>query len=318
MSFTVEVKQEVAQNELRDCCKRAELSALIQFCSTLSISNKGMSLIIKTENATTAKRTLKMVKDKYTVETDLSVIKKMKLKKNNIYQIRVLGKAKEILEDLGLYSSRGLLERPLMSVVVKDCCARAYLAGAFMATGSVNSPQRANYHLEISTNSEAHAEFVVKLMERFNLPAKIVQRRKNDVVYLKAADKISDFLRCIGASDSLMKFEDIRIQRDFKNSLIRLDNCELANEVKTHKAAQKQLEDIEILEKVHGVEQLDSRLVEIIELRKRFPDYSLNELSSEYEKETGVVMSKSGMKHRFKKIEEAAQKVRERVNNQGK
>lgn len=312
MSFTGEVKQEIAQNELRDCCKRAELSALIQFCSTLSISNQGMSLVIKTENATTAKRILKMVKESYSVETDLSVIKKMKLRKNNIYQLRLLGRAKEILEDLGLYSSRGLLERPLMSVVAKDCCARAYLAGAFMAAGSVNSPQKSSYHLEISTNSEEHAEFVVRLMERFNLPAKTVQRRKSEVVYLKAADKISDFLRCIGASESLMKFEDIRIQRDFKNNLIRLDNCEVANEIKVHKASQKQIEDILILEKSHEIEQLDQKVVEIVQLRKEFPDYSLNELCEEYEKKSGVVMSKSGMKHRLKKIEEAAAKVKER------
>lgn len=312
MSFTLEVKQEIAQNELKDCCKRAELSALIQFCSTLSISNRGMGLIIQTENATTAKRILKMVKESYTVETDLSVIKKMKLKKNNIYRIGVFGKAREILEDLGLYSSRGLLERPLMSVVVKECCARAYLAGAFMAAGSVNSPQKTNYHLEIATNSNEHAEFLVKVMERFNLLAKIVTRRNHEIVYLKSADKISDFLRCVGASDSLMKFEDTRIQRDFKNSLIRLDNCEVANEIKTHKAAQKQLEDIRLLEENHGIEKLEERLVEIIELRKKFPDYSLNELSAEYEKETGIVMSKSGMKHRFKKIEEAALKIRER------
>ncbi len=312
MSFTTEVKQEVGQNELKDCCAKAELSALIQFCSTLSISNRGMSLVIKTENATTAKRTLKMIKEYYEVETDLSVIKKMKLKKNNIYVIRVFGAVRDILQELGLYSTRGLLERPLLSVVAKDCCARAYLAGAFMAAGSVNSPQKTNYHLEISTNSEAHAQFVVKLMERFDLPAKIVARRKNEVVYLKAADKISDFMRCIGAFESLMKFEDIRIQRDFKNSLIRLDNCEVANEVKTHKAAQKQLLDIQILEEAKGLEYLDSRLVEVIDLRKRFPYYSLNELSAEYEKETGVLMSKSGMKHRFKKIEELADKIREK------
>ncbi len=315
MSFTQEVKQEVAQNELRDCCKRAELSALIQFCSSLMISNRGMSLVIKTENATTAKRTLKMVKEAYRVETDLSVIKKMKLKKNNIYQIRIFGKAKEILEDLGLYSSRGLRERPLMSVVAKECCARAYLAGAFMAAGSVNSPQKANYHLEVSTNSEEHAEFLIKLMERFNLPAKRVKRRNQEVVYIKAADKISDFMRCIGASDSLMKFEDIRIQRDFKNSLIRLDNCEVANEVKTHKAAQKQLEDIELLVKTYEANRLDPRVLEIMELRKEFPEYSLNELCEEYEKKTGVLMSKSGIKHRLKKIEEAASKVRERKIN---
>lgn len=272
MSFTTEVKQEIAQNELKDCCRRAELSALIQLCSTLSISSNGLTLLIKTENATTAKRIWKMLKECYKVETDLSVMKKMNLKKNNIYYIRVLSRAKEILEDLGLYSSRGLLEHPLSSIVIKECCARAYLAGAFMAMGSVNAPSKTNYHLEIGTNSESHSEFVVKLMNRFDLPAKTIKRRNQHVVYIKAADKIADFLRCIGAFAGLMKFEDIRIQRDFKNNLTRLDNCEVANEIKSQSAARKQLEDIKIIEDAERLNQLDEKLLEIVVLRKEFPE----------------------------------------------
>lgn len=311
MSFTTEVKQEVAQNELKDCCRKAELSALIQLCSTLSISSNGLTLLIKTENATTAKRIWKMLKECYNVETDLSVMKKMNLKKNNIYYIRVLKRAKEILEDLGLYSSRGLLEHPLASVVAKECCARAYLAGAFMAMGSVNAPSKTNYHLEIGTNSESHSEFVVKLMNRFDLPAKTIKRRNQHVVYIKAADKIADFLRCIGAFAGLMKFEDIRIQRDFKNNLTRLDNCEVANEIKSQSAAKKQLEDIKIIEDAERLNQLDEKLLGIVVLRKEFPELSLNELSYEYEKRTGVVMSKSGIKHRFIKIHELADKIKQ-------
>lgn len=310
MSFTTEVKQEVALNELKDCCKKAELSALIQLCSTLSISNKGLTLLIKTENATTAKRTWKMLKECYNVETDLSVMKKMNLKKNNIYYIRVLNKAKEILEDLGLYSTRGLLSRPLQSIVTKECCARAYLAGAFMAMGSVNAPQRTSYHLEIGTSNEEHAEFIIKVMNRFELPAKSICRRNQVVVYIKAADKIADFLRLIGAFESLMKFEDIRIHRDFKNSLTRLDNCEVANEIKSQNAAKKQLEDIQLIEDAGKLEQLDERLLEIAILRKANPEMSLNELSQEYERQKGVVMSKSGMKHRFTKIQELADKIK--------
>ncbi|MEA4875876.1 DNA-binding protein WhiA [Anaerorhabdus sp.] len=310
MSFTTEVKQEVGQNELKDCCRRAELSALVQLCSTLSISNKGLTLLIKTENATTAKCIWKSLKELYHVETDLSVMKKMNLRKNNIYYIRVLSRAREILEDLGIYSSRGLLDHPLSSIVTKECCARGYLAGAFMAMGSVNAPQKTSYHLEIGTNSESHSEFIIKLMNRFEIPAKAIKRRNQHVVYVKAADKIADFLRLIGAFESLMKFEDIRIHRDFKNSLTRLDNCEVANEVKSQNAAKKQLEDIEVIEKAGKLDKLEEKYQEIITLRKQNPEFSLNELSKEYERQKGVVMSKSGMKHRFTKIQELADKIR--------
>ena len=196
MSFTTEVKSEIAQNELKPCCQKAELSALVQLCSSLTINAQGMSLMIKTENAATAKRILKLLKENYAVETDLSVIKKMNLKKNNIYRLQVLNKTTEILNDLGLFTDHGLQNHPTRKLVQKECCARAYLAGAFMAMGSVNSPQKTNYHLEIVTNDEAHALFIQKLMHKFDLPAKVIARRTAFVVYLKAADKIADFLRC--------------------------------------------------------------------------------------------------------------------------
>lgn len=311
MSFTTEVKSEIAQNELKDCCRMAELSALIQLCSTLNINAQGMSLMIKTENATTAKRIWKMLKENFGAECDLSVMKKMNLKKNNIYRIQVLNKATQILEKLGLFTDQGLQNHPARRLVQKECCARAYLAGAFMAMGSVNSPQKTNYHLEIVTNDENHAIFIQRLMQKFELPAKIIHRRNQYVAYLKAADKIGDFLRCIGAYDSLMKFEDIRIHRDFKNNLTRLDNCEVANEMKSQAAAKKQLADIERIENAGRMRFLDEKLQVIAQLRKQHPEASLNELSEEVEKQSGVAMSKSGMKHRFIKLHEIAEQIGE-------
>ena len=312
MSFTTEVKSEIALNELKDCCQKAELSALVQLCSALTINAQGMSLMIKTENAATAKRILKLLKDNYAVETDLSVIKKMNLKKNNIYRLQVLNKTTEILNDLGLFTDHGLQNHPTRKLVQKECCSRAYLAGAFMAMGSVNSPQKTNYHLEIVTNDESHALFIQKLMKKFDLPAKIITRRSQVVVYLKAADKIADFLRCIGAYDALMKFEDIRIHRDFRNNLTRLDNCEVANEMKSQAAARKQLEDIDKLKQCGQYRFLDEKLKVIADLRVQFPEASLNELSAEQEKQTGVAMSKSGIKHRFEKIHELAEQIGEK------
>ena len=126
------------------------------------------------------------------------------------------------------------------------------------------------------------------------------------MVYVKVADKIGDFLRCIGASDSLLKFEDIRISRDFTNSLTRLDNCEVANEMKTQKAASSQIEDIKQLEKV--INSLDVKLQEVCKIRLDNPEMSLNELCDVYERLYGTPISKSGMKHRFTKIHELALK----------
>lgn len=312
MSFTTDVKAEIAANELKDCCRRAELTALIQMCATINFTSEGMQIIVQTENANTAKRIWKMLKDMYQVETQLSVLKKMKLKKNNIYLIRVKNKAMEILRDLEIMSDSGLQEHPSAKMVRKECCARAYLAGAFLAGGSVNSPSKSNYHLEISTNEPSLAKFIQKLMIRFDMPAKQIKRRNQEVVYLKASDKIGDFLRCIGTSDALFTFEDSRIQRDFMNSLTRLDNCELANEMKSMAAGKKQLEDIQWIENYQSLDSLPEKLQHVITARKELPEASLVELCEYCEDEFHETISKSGMKHRLAKIKEMAEQYRSR------
>lgn len=309
MSFTTEVKAEIAQNELKDCCIKAQLSAIIQMCSTLSFTSMGMHIKLQTENASTAKRVWKLLKEKYGVETQLSVLKKMKLKKNNIYIVRI-SNATSILEDLEILSDQGLQTHPTSKLLRKECCARAYLAGAFLASGSVNSPQKANYHLEITTNTPEHAHYIQKIMHRFDLPAKTIKRRNQEVVYLKASDKIGDFLRCIGASDAVFTFEDSRIQRDFINALTRLDNCEVANEMKSLAAGQKQLEDIEWIENYQSLDTLPEKIRRVAYLRKEYPESSLNELCDLMQQEYRESISKSGMRHRLAKLKEIANQYR--------
>ena len=310
MSFTTDVKAEVSMNQLHECCAKAQLSALIRMCASLSFTSQGMALEVKSENVNTAKRILKLLKERYHVSAQLSVMRKMKLKKNNIYILRINAQTADILKDLQIMDEEGLRAHPKDDTVHEECCARAYLAGAFLAGGSVNSPQTANYHLEIVANSKAQADFLLRLMKRFELPAKYIHRRNQEVVYLKASDKISDFLRCIGASDALFAFEDSRIQRDFMNSLTRLDNCELANEMKTISAGKKQLEDIAWIEAYRGLDTLPEKLQQAAVLRRMNPEASLNELCEAYFEETGETISKSGMKHRLAKLKELASQYR--------
>ena len=307
MSFTTSVKSEVAANELKECCSLAQCSALIKMCSTLNINAQGMYLTIHSESAPTAKKILKLLKENYKIQSELSVLKKMNLKKNNIYVLRIYDHTQEILRDLGVMDKNGLRSHPTAKMVARDCCARAYLAGAFLAAGSVNSPNKTNYHLEIATTDEKLAKFIQKLMERFFLPAKIITRRNQHVVYLKSSEKIADFLKCIEATNSVFEYEDVRIQRDFMNSLTRLDNCDFANEMKTLAAGRKQCEDIEYLENYDALEYLPHKIKQVALLRKKYPEASLNELCEHYEEEYLETISKSGMRHRLNKMSEIAQ-----------
>ena len=322
MSFAGDIKAEIALNELEEAESTAELSALIQMTSSLSISSRGLTLVCTTQNAGVARLIYRLCRDRYDARITPAVKRRVNLKKNLIYTLRIEGDVKEILSDLGLYSAYGLRDRPLMKVVARDSCARAYLAGAFMAQGSCNSPETSNYHLDILCNNRKHAEFIQELMDRFGIDAKLSERRGHDIVYVKAAEKIGDFLRVIGADRCLMEFEEVRIDRDLASSITRLNNVEVANVVRVMKAGQEQLEDIAVLEEYDIVRNLDERLMDIIDLRKRYPETSLSELAEIYEEETGNRMSKSGLKHRFVKLHELRVKAekdrKERHDHKGK
>ena len=312
MSFTTDIKQEIANIELKSHCAKAELSALIQLTSSLTIKKGNLGILVRSESPTTSKRVMYLLKKLYKVDTKLQIAKKTNLKKNNVYTIDIEEKGREILEDLGLYSSRGLLSHPSHDLVAKDCCAKAYLAGAFLAYGTCNDPSKTNYHLEISLSEKSNANFIVKLISRFDLVAKITERRNRFVVYMKKADYVSDFLALIGAHDCRLEFENERISRDMKNSLSRIDNCEIANEVKTIRAASKQVEYINIIKESDKYDTIEEKLRNVMELRLKYQEYSLLELCDAYQKNYGDIVSKSGMKHRLNKIESIAQDLQDK------
>ncbi|MDO4197553.1 MAG: DNA-binding protein WhiA [Erysipelotrichaceae bacterium] len=311
MSFTTEIKQEIANVELSDHCIRAQLSAIIQLTSSLTISSSGLGILVRSESPTTAKRIISLIKKEFDVETHLQVAKKTNLKKNNVYTVEIHHLASKIMTDLGIYNERGLQSHPSYEVIMRNCCAASYLAGVFLAYGSCNSPYSSNYHLEMSLSEIEHANFVVKLLSRFNISAKIVKRRSRYVVYVKKADYISDFLALIGAHTAMMQFEDERIERDFVNSNSRINNCEIANEVKTINASLKQVEYIEKIIQAGKYEKMPEKIRNVADLRMKYQDYSLLELCEAYQKNYGDVISKSGMKHRLNKIEEIAQELEE-------
>lgn len=309
ISFSRQVKEEIVFNEFETCCAKALVAALIKINGTLSLSSSGLMIDIRTENAKIASKMHKILKEIYQPHIEFKVLRKMRLKKNNIYVVKVT-RAKEILNDLGLYAGFGLTDVPQGSLTSKQCCKRAFLAGAFLATGSVNHPSTANYHLEVSVSNEELALYIQYLMNQFDLNGKIINRRNRYIVYIKSAEKIGDFLGLTGASTSYLSYESIRIDRDFINNINRLENCEIANEMKTMNAANQQLSDIQVIQDTIGLALLDEKTKDIATLRLENPEVSLNELAVLYEEKTGSSISKSGLHHRFKKIKEEAARLK--------
>lgn len=308
MSFASETKKELTQVEAEDISLKAELSALIRMNGSLSFTNRQLSLDVQTENAAIARRMYTMMKKFYNYRIELLVRKKMRLKKNNVYICRVREGAKELLEELYILSGNFLFNHTIAKDLINTHeSKKAYLRGAFLAGGSVNNPETSSYHLEIYSLYKEHGEALMSLMNHFELNAKTIERKKGFITYLKEAEKISDFLSLVGAHQAMLKFEDVRIVRDMRNSVNRLVNCETANLNKTIGAAIRQVDNIRYIDNMIGIDQLPEKLREIARLRVEYQDVTLKELGEMVS--TGVV-SKSGVNHRLRKIDEIADSLR--------
>ncbi|TLS38561.1 DNA-binding protein WhiA [Pseudalkalibacillus caeni] len=308
MSFAADTKKELTQLEIKSCCARAELAALIRMNGSISFGNRQLVLNIPTEHAAIARRIYTLIKRVYNYDVELLVRKKMRLKKNNVYIVRLSNNAKELLEDLGIINELFSFTREISKTVTKKtCCKRSYLRGAFLAGGSINHPET-SYHLEIFSSYEEHTQSLCEMMnDVFELKAKMLERKKGYIVYIKEGEKITEFLNIVGAHRALLYFEDVRIMKDMRNSVNRLVNCETANLNKTVDAAMRQVENIRFIEQEVGLDILPDKLREIAELRVKHQDVTLKELG---EMLSGGTISKSGINHRLRKIDAIAEKIR--------
>lgn len=314
MSFSSTTKNELSRIELNeDCCALAELSALVRMNGTIQImgSNKLM-LKFNTENAAIARRIFTILKMIYNTNVEVMVRRNRQLKKNNNYLIVVNDKdiSNMILQDVGFINmDRSNLLVPNYKVpdkiIDKRCCKRSYIRGSFLGGGSISNPEK-TYHLEFVTNNEEHARDLSEIINFFELNSKIVTRKENYVVYIKEGEQIVDLLNIIGAHQALLKLEDIRVLKDVRNNINRIVNCETANLSKTIDASMRQIEQIEFIQSKMGLNRLPGNLREVAELRLDNPDASLKEIGAMLSQPIG----KSGVNHRFRKIEEIANELK--------
>lgn len=310
MSYASDMKKELTMLEITDSKEfLSELSALIKMNGVLNIANGKLSISVQTENASIARRIFSLIKYFYDVQINISVRKKMKLKKNNVYICRLEERVKEILTDLHILNDNYTLKYEIADELIQtDEQKRAYLRGAFLAGGSVNNPRTSSYHLEIFSQYGEHIKGLEALLNSYDLNSRTLERKKGFIVYVKESEKIADFISIVGAYQSLFQFEDERIVRDINNSVNRMQNCDLANMNKTVNASAKQLEDINVIEERLGLENLDDKLRVVAEVRLKYPEYPLKEIATLVEDGN---LSKSGLNHRFRKIAKIAQQLRE-------
>ena len=313
MSFSGNVKEELAKNisSARHCCI-AELAAFIGMCGTVVINRfDRCSVKIHTENLLVARKVFTLIEKTFNIKTDISVRRNISKQtvsysvvvKQHEDALRIL-QATKYLDDYQSSAEELHAVNPL--IVQQMCCRRAFLRGAFQASGSMSDPSK-SYHFEIVCSSQMMAEQIRDLICGFSMDAKIVQRKKSYVVYLKEGSQIVDILNIMEAHVSLMALENVRILKEMRNSVNRKVNCETANINKTVSAAVKQVEDITYLRDTIGFDHLPENLVEAAYARLDHQEATLKELGEALDPPVG----KSGINHRLRRLSELADKVRQ-------
>ena len=297
MSFSRDVKNELAAHISKARhCQLAELAAIISHEARVQCSGRETRLCFQSDNELTQKKYFTLLAKTTTINSNgLELFQQ---------------DAKEVLTTVKMWKETGDIPALTLDVVdglllQQTCCKRAFVRGAFLASGSISDPNK-GYHFEIVCQTPAQAQQLQEVMSTFDVDAKIVERKKHYVVYLKEGAQIVDMLNVMGAHVALMNLENVRILKEMRNSVNRKVNCETANISKTVNAAVRQVEDIQYIMNTKGLSSLPENLQEIAQVRLEHPDMALKDLGTLLTPPIG----KSGVNHRLRRIGEIADKLR--------
>ena len=309
MSFSYKVKEELEKHtgESRHC-RIGELAALIQYQGALKRNKEGkLYLEIATENLFVLRKVFTLLNKTFNIDTSEYEKECMSHKRNSVYLLSITNEKEilEIFQAIKVLDQNGVLhdlrDRINPVVLKQSCCQRAFLRGAFLSIGSMSDPSK-GYHLELVCGHLIQAEQLKEVLTGFSLDAKVIERKKHYVVYLKEGANIVDFLNICEAHVALMEFENLRIVKEMRNSINRRVNCETANIAKTVNAATKQINDILYIRDYVGFSKIPDNLREMAQVRLEYPEATLKELGGYLNPPVG----KSGVNHRLRRLSEIA------------
>lgn len=295
-SFTTRIKDEITKIETNKMESLSEVCAYIRYSANLDEDTLNLYI----ENASVARRMFNLIKRLYGVDIRLTIRTQKKFTVKKVYILKITEKLDLIKSDV--------IDCTKKIINYSDEERASFLKGIFLANGSINDPSKSKYHLEFLINDESLATLANDLLLTFNFSSKTLKRDKGYMVYIKMSEEISDFIKLLGAINALFYYEDIRIYRDHKNMVNRLNNCEQANVEKSMKTCNEQIENINYLKENDLITLLDDKSKVVIEYRLKYPETTMNELAEIISLETEVSITKSGINHHFRKIKDLVQK----------
>lgn len=314
MSFSSEVKEELEnKTDTAKHCQIAEFAAIMAFSGKVKRMPGGaLTIVMTTENEVVARKFIVLAEKAFAVSSG-EIITTYEGKKNSIIHLMIQNPVQVERILMALKWKEGdnspvspQFVHPLL--IQKECCKRAFIRGAFLAAGSISDPHKF-YHYEVVCDYEEDAEYLREILEFFHLDAKVIQRKKSFIVYMKEGSHITDCLNVMGAFVSQMNLYNVMILKGMRNDVNRKVNCETANLNKTVEAAVKQIRDIEYIRDTAGLQILSDALYDAAVVRLENPDMNLKDIGNLLTPAVG----KSGVNHRLRKIGEIAQSLREKT-----
>jgi len=306
MTYTTRVKEEIVKSDINDSEKICELSGFIRYAADIK-----HNISITLENASVTRRIYKNIKELFNIQPKIIIRNQNRFRVKQIYILEINEKTEYILKYLNVLENKKKI-LPNECFLTSDEEKIAYLQGVFLATGTINDPASSGYHLEIVTDMNREAIYITNLFKDLGITAKHIKRNSKYMVYIKNAEVISEIIRMFKATTSYFYFEDIRIYRDHKNMVNRLNNCEIANQEKTINTGLKQLEDIKYLKDNDLYSLLEDTTKLVLDYRERYPETSLKELADIITMETDYTIGKSGVNHHFIKVRNLIKKHKEK------
>ena len=301
MTYTTRIKEEVTSTIPSDIDARILLLSYLKYAS-IEENNR---LKIYIENANVARYIFKLIKITYNIDINLTIRTQKKFKIKKIFILSIKEKIDIITNDIKELN-KNILDSSYEEIV-------SFLRGTFLCTGSINDPSKSKYHLEFLVENEDDANLINTLLIKLKFNSKIIRRDKGFMVYIKISEEISDFIKLLGATNSLFYYEDIRIYRDHKNMVNRLNNCEQANIEKSMKTSKEQIDNINYLKENDLIDLLDDKIKMVILYKEKYPETTMNELAKIISMETETDITKSCINHYFRKIKEIV--IKHKNNN---
>ena len=290
MSFSAEIKDRLTEGKSEcDFCSAARLAGLMRFAASFSAGDA----VISTENKRIADYAAELIYDCFGIKAEYDYNKQSKL-----YKSRLKNNEQDLL------CAELMADQSAESLMPFACCKRAFLSGAFLGGGSVNDPKK-SYHLEFDTKRKEYATDVLSVLEEEGINAKLTSRKGRYVVYVKDYESIAAVLGLIGAGYAALELYNISVEKEIRNDVNRQVNCDNANMKKQGKAASEHLHAIAVIERKIGLGALSEVLREMAEVRRAYPDDSIQELGEKLNPPIG----KSGVNHRLKRLMEIASEL---------